>query len=208
MPTTAILSFLQLLLLLLLHSLSSHGAVSHLQREEAIGAAREHVARATSWARSSLGLAESDRRAEVDGAAWRDCVQLYEDSEDRLTRLASPHVWEDARTWLSAALTCHMTCLDSLRERNSFVPVYAENVTVSLRNALALYALPRNETGMLCVVGRYRMPGPSRIRPENQIWSFFFCPIDIGTYDPISQLLYLTPNFNFDPFRIAYKIFY
>ncbi|XXG75926.1 hypothetical protein AAC387_Pa08g0390 [Persea americana] len=80
MPTPPpILSFL---LPLLLHSLSSHGAASHVQREEVIGAAREHVALATSWARSSLGLAESDRRAEVDGAAWRDCVQLYEDSED------------------------------------------------------------------------------------------------------------------------------
>ncbi|XXG75927.1 hypothetical protein AAC387_Pa08g0391 [Persea americana] len=50
---------------------------------------------------------------------------------------------------MSAALTSHMTCLDSLRERNSFVPVDAEIVTVSLRNALALYALPRNESGLL-----------------------------------------------------------
>lgn len=144
MPTAPIRFFL----LLLLHSLSSHGAVIHVQREEAVRAAREQVARATSWARSSsLRLAESDRRAGVDGAAWSECVQLYEDSEDRLQRLVLPHVWDDARTWLSGALTSHMTCLDGLRERNSSSPSDAENVEVSLRNALALYAMPRDETG-------------------------------------------------------------
>ncbi|XP_077245102.1 plant invertase/pectin methylesterase inhibitor superfamily [Tasmannia lanceolata] len=116
-------------------------------RKEMVRMAREGVSRAMSWA-SSMDIDDSGGQL-CDRIALRDCVELYEDSEHRLRHLLGrgkdP---DDARAWLSAALTSHRTCLDGLRGANSSLLVRrgGENITVSLSNALALYALSTNES--------------------------------------------------------------
>uniref|UniRef100_A0A0E0JPP4 Pectinesterase n=1 Tax=Oryza punctata TaxID=4537 RepID=A0A0E0JPP4_ORYPU len=47
-------------------------------------------------------------------AALEDCVQLLALARDRLSDAAGAPDDEDARTWLSAVLTDHVTCLDGL----------------------------------------------------------------------------------------------
>ncbi|KAL6004899.1 hypothetical protein ACLOJK_005457 [Asimina triloba] len=119
-------------------------------RRETIRAAREGMAGSTNWVLSSLGLrANSDSKRAFGGSALSDCFHLYEDGEYRLRQLQSPHRRDDARTWLSAALTSHRTCWDGLRSSSFPAPQTAHNLTVSLSVALALYALQANETDEL-----------------------------------------------------------
>ncbi|KAK1306304.1 putative pectinesterase/pectinesterase inhibitor 36 [Acorus calamus] len=77
-----------------------------------------------------------------------DCVQLYEEAHHRLHQLVksggrTTRDVDDARAWLSGALTNHRTCVDGLNESGTNAsPLLAvePNVTASLRHALASYA--------------------------------------------------------------------
>ncbi|RZC54010.1 hypothetical protein C5167_012870 [Papaver somniferum] len=86
--------------------------------------------------------------------ALSDCIKLYEDSEFRLRRLSGKYGNnDDARTWLSGALTSHRTCLDGLQHYHEMNISHKlvqsdpesvtshQNLTSLLSRALALYAL-------------------------------------------------------------------
>ncbi|XP_026411240.1 uncharacterized protein LOC113306526 [Papaver somniferum] len=90
--------------------------------------------------------------------ALSDCVKLYEDSEFRLRRLSGKYGNnDDARTWLSGAVTSHRTCLDGLQHYHEMnisrnlvqsdleLVTSHQNLTSLFSRALALYAL-RNAT--------------------------------------------------------------
>ncbi|GMH17228.1 hypothetical protein Nepgr_019069 [Nepenthes gracilis] len=119
-PTCATTSFL-LLLLAMASTISSKQDLTILE------SARAMVLQAQSWAQQS---------------SLSDCAKLYEEAEPRLTRLinvAVSYSHDDALTWLSATLTNHRTCLDSLNlTKSGFLE--AQNLTMLLIEALAFYA--------------------------------------------------------------------
>lgn len=75
-------------------------------------------------------------------AALGDCTRLYEEAELRLAGMlvGENYTAEDARTWLSAAVANHRSCLDGLEEVGAAaVAVDGNNLTVLLTGALHSY---------------------------------------------------------------------
>lgn len=109
--------------------------------------ARAMVLHASSWVhQASLTLHGLDSDHTLNGGnslALSDCTKLYNESEYRLSLLLSGEGYniDDTRTWLSAVLANHRTCMDGLTEKgfaraNNAV---SHNLTVFLSEALALY---------------------------------------------------------------------
>ncbi|KAF5188087.1 Pectinesterase/pectinesterase inhibitor [Thalictrum thalictroides] len=109
----------------------------------------EAVVRATNWSKLLVSLSDENEMGNNNGiisngySALSDCVEEYEDSEDRLQRLLiSPQTYRFSNklSWLNGVLTSHRTCLDELHERGYFVPQEANNLTTLLHRALGLFA--------------------------------------------------------------------
>ncbi|GKV12901.1 hypothetical protein SLEP1_g23986 [Rubroshorea leprosula] len=105
------------------------------------------VLHASNWVhQASLtlhGLDSGHTLKSGNSLALSDCAKLYNESEYRLSFLLSGEGYNinDTRTWLSAVLTNHRTCLDGLNEKG-FVKAnnaVSHNLTVFLSEALALY---------------------------------------------------------------------
>lgn len=143
-PATFLLVFNLSLLLSAIDA--RHVLTASNQDLEAIRTARSGVLRAMEWAQSLHELHESSNNA----AAVSDCATLYEDAEERLSRLdISPagnnYDHDDAVTWLSAAMSSHRSCLDGLNEMGLVSDGHAsQNLTLSLKHALARFARKRN----------------------------------------------------------------
>ncbi|KAK9274266.1 hypothetical protein L1049_019080 [Liquidambar formosana] len=120
--------------------------ISCKQELEAVQMARTGILQAMSWVQGSLTLHGSDINSGILNGALADCGKLYDESQARLARLLSgeSHDCNDARTWLSGAFASHRTCLDGLEENGLVEPqVGAQNLTMLLREALALYVKGR-----------------------------------------------------------------
>ncbi|XXG81827.1 hypothetical protein AAC387_Pa09g2388 [Persea americana] len=92
---------------------------------------------------STMERASFDERA---NAAWADCVELFDDTISKLNRsVSSTNVesFEDAQTWLSAAVANHLTCQNGFIELNSSshltsLPSMWGNFSELLGNSLAI----------------------------------------------------------------------
>ncbi|KAI4354835.1 hypothetical protein L6164_003667 [Bauhinia variegata] len=75
-------------------------------------------------------------------AAWEDCLELYENTINKLNKTVEPKCSQtDAQTWLSTALTNLVTCVVGFYELgvpDYLVPLLSNNVTMLLSNTLSL----------------------------------------------------------------------
>ncbi|XP_028800478.1 pectinesterase 2-like [Neltuma alba] len=105
----------------------------------------------------TLSLGPKCRNAR-EKAAWSDCLELYQQTINRISKTASPNskcTQVDAQTWLSTALTNLETCIlgfYDLGVTDYVLPLMYDNVTQLLSNALslnkALYAPPSFKDGL------------------------------------------------------------
>ncbi|KAL8120720.1 pectinesterase-like [Apium graveolens] len=92
---------------------------------------------------SAMDVSSFEERAK---SAWADCLELYEDSVDKINRSINPNIQKnenDIQTWLSAALTDHQTCKNGFLDFNlpSYLnssPFTASNISQFLVNSLAI----------------------------------------------------------------------
>lgn len=111
-------------------------------RHFALRATMDQAERAHGLA-STLDLGPFDERAK---AAWADCVELFDDTISKLNSSLSstnPASFEDAQTWLSAAVANHLTCQNGFMELNSSsqltsLPSMWGNFSDLLGNSLAI----------------------------------------------------------------------
>eukprot|EP01018_Ginkgo_biloba_P037216 Gb_25439 [translate_table: standard] len=113
----------------------------------AVQASIERAKKAHSFAMSLTNNAMSTK----ERAAWQDCLELFEDTMDRLNVCLSNPVQKkagDVQTWLSAALTNQDTCLNGFRDLNatshnikSLMLPKATNVSQLVSNSLAMFKL-------------------------------------------------------------------
>ena len=111
------------------------------KREKALFAARDAISIAVTYFSSSLGPQDSRERDEY-GGAWRDCAELYEDSEYRLRHLIADRRRRlaDVRACVSGAATCHRSCMEGLLEQGLAQPIeLSVNVTRQLTVALKVH---------------------------------------------------------------------
>ncbi|KAL5571925.1 hypothetical protein UlMin_021522 [Ulmus minor] len=113
----------------------------------AIQLAQTEVQQARNWFHT-MGLHGLNRASNYVAMALSDCATLYDESEPRLASLVSGESYtvDDARTWLSAVLANHLTCLAGLRGKGFVETNVAavQNLTNLLVEALALYGKGAN----------------------------------------------------------------
>ncbi|KAK6918560.1 Pectinesterase inhibitor domain [Dillenia turbinata] len=73
-------------------------------------------------------------------AALNDCDKLYDEADYRLNNVLAGADHDDARAWVSAALTNHRTCLDGLAQKGFPNPPQAQNLTTLLSDSLAIFS--------------------------------------------------------------------
>ncbi|XP_057827229.1 pectinesterase-like [Cryptomeria japonica] len=87
---------------------------------------------------------------ERERAAWKDCLELFEDTIERLNVCSSNGFLEkDSPVWLSAALTNQETCLNGFSDLNlsasnpiqAFMSSRAVNLSELVSNSLSMYKL-------------------------------------------------------------------
>ncbi|CAN1188799.1 Probable pectinesterase/pectinesterase inhibitor 36 [Linum perenne] len=112
------------------------------ESSEAVRIVRTQVAIARSLVEQSLNSTPNDTSVVISRGALSDCVKLYKETEWMLEPLANvhDHDHDDAVTWLSAALSNHMSCIDGLSLTSHIAVNNRQNLTTSIRNSLALYA--------------------------------------------------------------------
>ncbi|GLJ13606.1 hypothetical protein SUGI_0216210 [Cryptomeria japonica] len=97
----------------------------------------------------TLGL-QNNVMNERERAAWQDCLELFEDTIERLNVCSSNGFLEkDSPVWLSAALTNQETCLNGFRDLNlsasnpiqAFMASRAVNLSELVSNSLSMYKL-------------------------------------------------------------------
>ncbi|XP_043695094.1 pectinesterase-like [Telopea speciosissima] len=89
---------------------------------------------------SAMDLSSFDEQAK---AAWTDCAEHYDDTVSQLNRALLANNWEDAQTWLSAAVVNPETCQNGFMELNSAsymssLPSMLSNFSKLLSNSLAI----------------------------------------------------------------------
>ncbi|KAJ8621449.1 hypothetical protein MRB53_029978 [Persea americana] len=98
------------------------------------------------WAHRIVSTTDPSSFDERTKAAWADCVELFDDTISKLNRSVSstnPESFEDAQTWLSAAVANHLTCQNGFMELNSsshFTSLHSMwgNFSKLLGNSLAI----------------------------------------------------------------------
>ncbi|XP_057827303.2 pectinesterase [Cryptomeria japonica] len=87
---------------------------------------------------------------EKERAAWQDCLELFEDTIERLNVCSSNgYLKKDSPVWLSAALTNQQTCLNGFTDLNlsasnpiqAFMSSRAVNLSELVSNSLSMYKL-------------------------------------------------------------------
>ncbi|GER27044.1 plant invertase/pectin methylesterase inhibitor [Striga asiatica] len=167
MSSLVISTFFLVLLLLLSATANSISWAKHL---ETVQIARQGLLQAVPWAQELRVLNGPGHLLGSTQSALTDCVALYEDAEPRLARTVSRNFsHDDVITWLSAALAGHMTCLDGLTERGvPFEAQQAQNLTRSIREALAVYGADVNRRRRKRKVGR--RPGLNNVGDNLASW--------------------------------------
>lgn len=112
-------------------------------------ALKESMERAQHAYEFSMSL-NNDTMNERERAAWQDCVELFQDTVDRLNVcLRNDSVRKDIPNWLSAALTNQETCLNGFHELNltdssnikTLMSSRALNVSELVSNSLCMHKL-------------------------------------------------------------------
>ncbi|XP_029130643.1 pectinesterase 2-like [Cajanus cajan] len=99
--------------------------------------------------------------------AWADCVELYEQTIQKLNETLNPNTkcsQVDAQTWLSTALTNLETCKAGFYElgvQDYLLPLMSNNVTKLLSNTLALNKVQYQEQG-------YKDGFPTWVKPGDR----------------------------------------
>ncbi|XP_061363136.1 pectinesterase 2-like [Gastrolobium bilobum] len=112
----------------------------------------------------SLG---SKCRNKLETAAWADCLELYEQTIQRLNKTLDPNTKcsrVDAQTWLSTALTNLETCkagFYDLGVQDYVLPLMSNNVTKLLSNTLALNKVQYEEPS-------YKDRFPTWVKPNDR----------------------------------------
>ncbi|KAF7844826.1 pectinesterase 2-like [Senna tora] len=116
---------------------------------------------------NTLSLAPKCRNPS-EKAAWADCIELYDQTIQRLNKTIDPNTncsQTDAQTWLSTALTNLETCkagFYDLGVQDYVLPLMSNNVTKLLSNTLALNKVPYQEPS-------YNKDGfPTWVRPGDR----------------------------------------
>ncbi|KAI4356763.1 hypothetical protein L6164_000757 [Bauhinia variegata] len=92
--------------------------VSGLNEMEVLGMAQSQVIQARNWMESSVSFKEEHMGQ--GAVALRNCDRLYGESQFRLPQMLTKEstcTRDDARNWLSAVMTNHITCMDELKEK-------------------------------------------------------------------------------------------
>ncbi|XP_008812473.2 pectinesterase-like [Phoenix dactylifera] len=105
----------------------------------ALQAAKDRAVRVHELA-SAMDVSSLDKGAK---AAWADCLELCEDTIGKLNRSMSSSSYDDAQTWLSAAMANQQTCRNGFIELGSSFPFGSSpfmsyNISESLSNSLAI----------------------------------------------------------------------
>ncbi|XP_015950619.1 pectinesterase 2 isoform X2 [Arachis duranensis] len=114
----------------------------------------------------SLG---SKCRNQLERVAWNDCVELYEQTIQKLNKTLDPNTkcsQVDAQTWLSTALTNLETCKAGFYElgvQDYVLPLMSNNVTKLLSNTLAL-----NNNGESHQEPSYKNGFPTWVKPADR----------------------------------------
>ncbi|QHO54419.1 pectinesterase 2 isoform X4 [Arachis duranensis] len=114
----------------------------------------------------SLG---SKCRNQLERVAWNDCVELYEQTIQKLNKTLDPNTkcsQVDAQTWLSTALTNLETCKAGFYElgvQDYVLPLMSNNVTKLLSNTLAL-----NNNGESHQEPSYKDGFPTWVKPGDR----------------------------------------
>ncbi|KAI4354837.1 hypothetical protein L6164_003669 [Bauhinia variegata] len=100
-------------------------------------------------------------------AAWSDCLELYEQTIQKLNKTVDPNTkcsQTDAQTWLSTALTNLETCKAGFYElgvSDNVLPLMSNNITKLLSNTLSLNKVPYQEPS-------YKNGFPTWVRPGDR----------------------------------------
>ncbi|XP_016186103.1 pectinesterase 2 [Arachis ipaensis] len=114
----------------------------------------------------SLG---SKCRNQLERVAWNDCVELYQQTIQKLNKTLDPNTkcsQVDAQTWLSTALTNLETCKAGFYElgvQDYVLPLMSNNVTKLLSNTLAL-----NNNGESHQEPSYKDGFPTWVKPGDR----------------------------------------
>lgn len=108
-------------------------------------------------------------RNKLEKAAWEDCVQLYENTVQRVNLTVDPRKpcsQYEMQTWLSTALTNLQTCIDGFKELGVggyLLPQMNNNVSYLISNALAM-----NKNGSQSANAGYQKGFPDWVKPGDR----------------------------------------
>ncbi|KAL5728193.1 pectinesterase [Ranunculus cassubicifolius] len=109
-------------------------------------------------------------RNKKEKAAWDDCVELYEDTLQKLNKTIDQHGKcsdDDTQTWLSAALTNLATCWTGFEElgvTDYMLPVIqGNNVSKLICNSLAINKFPTTKTTFEGGIPGWLSPGDRKL---------------------------------------------
>ncbi|RXH70318.1 hypothetical protein DVH24_007574 [Malus domestica] len=106
---------------------------------------------------SSLNLNSLDGDHTRAKGAWNDCLELYEDTVDKLNRSIGSTNALDVNTWLSASLTNQQTCQNGFKNLNipsSHLQSFPNYVTLStnlskmLSNSLSIHKVSTSSSAL------------------------------------------------------------
>lgn len=111
--------------------LSFHNLILKVTLDQSLKA-HEHI--------SSMNLSSFNKLAKL---AWKDCLELYEDTVDNLNRSMSSSNPVDSVTWLSAAIANQQTCENGFTDFNlghylESLPLMLTNFSQLVSNSLAV----------------------------------------------------------------------
>ncbi|KAK1418757.1 hypothetical protein QVD17_27903 [Tagetes erecta] len=109
-------------------------------------------------------------RNNLEKAAWEDCVELYENTVERINMTIDPQKpcnQYEMQSWLSTALTNLQTCVDGFKELGVggyLLPLLNNNVSALISNALSM-----NKGGSASSTeNRYQQGFPNWVKPGDR----------------------------------------
>ncbi|KAK9076431.1 hypothetical protein SSX86_004765 [Deinandra increscens subsp. villosa] len=121
---------------------SNHGPIK--QKPDFVKALLQVTLKRAEYAGSHTLTLGPKCRNKLEKAAWADCLELYEDTIQRINMTVDPHQkcsQVDMQTWLSTALTNLETCragFEELGVSNNVWPLMNNNVSSLISNTLAM----------------------------------------------------------------------
>lgn len=112
-----------------------------MARHERLSVALDAAATRVGKALGALAAATPASSSPLAAAARKDCAELLDEALQLLAGAGAPGAARrDALTWLSAALTNHDTCADSLAEAGAPLHAHLAAARGVVRDSLAMYA--------------------------------------------------------------------